>query len=183
MFFFLRKMCAHAVFNTLYYPTGFSHTRSLFPCCFLYEPPLDISAVHIYNNIRNVIYCIYRIYRRSLCCLLGEIPLGQVPQMYTQIQSTWLKNIVSTQQLLCLRCKYRPIETKGHMHVCAHMQTGSWHQGVKWELLQNRKYSQGRMFGYLFFSLFSSLLASSYVPWAWPPGRDCRKKRRRLAFM
>lgn len=37
---------------------------------------------------------------------------------------------------------------------------------------EQKVHSQGRMLGYLFFSLLSSLLASSYVPWALPPGKD-----------
>lgn len=41
---------------------------------------------------------------------------------------------------------------------------------------EQKVYSQGRMLGYLFFSLFSSLFASSYVPWGLPPGKDCKIK-------
>lgn len=61
-----------------------------------------------------------------------------------------------------------------------HTYAGNWALGVekkKIVVLRERKVlSQGRMLGYLFFSLLASLLASSYVPLALPPGKNYNMK-------
>lgn len=57
-------------------------------------------------------------------------------------------------------------------HTCR-KQLWVWKKAVLWE---QKVLSQGRMLGYLFFSLLASLLASSYVPLALPPGKNYNMK-------
>lgn len=67
-------------------------------------------------------------------------------------------------------------KTKARGHVHSQAGNGELWVWVKRNLVptEQKVHSQGRMLGYLFFSLLSSLLASSYVPWALPPGKDYR---------
>lgn len=46
-----------------------------------------------------------------------------------------------------------------------------------------RKHSHGRILGYLFFSLLSSLFASSYVPCGFPPGNDYKGHRMNIMYV
>lgn len=70
-------------------------------------------------------------------------------------------------------------KSETHKDTCTHRQeTVSSGCESKANLVptEQKVHSQGRMLGYLFFSLLSSLLASSYIPWALPPGKDYKTK-------
>lgn len=69
-------------------------------------------------------------------------------------------------------------QSKKKKKTCAHIQEAASSESNGALVPTEQKVcSQGRMLGYLFFSLLSSLLASSYVPLALPPGKNCKKKK------